>query len=82
MFSGSFCDPNLWDMRYNEVKRKLRWLGCQELKSSGKGSHRKWYNPDTNKKATIPYNNRELAKGTLHAIMKTLEIDRKMFEDA
>ena len=67
-------------MRYIEIKRKLRRLGCQELKSSGKGSHRKWYNPDTNKKATGPYNNRELAKGTLH--LQTLEIDRNMFEDA
>lgn len=67
-------------MRYIEIKRKLRRLGCQELKSSGKGSHRKWYNPDTNKKATVPYNNRELAKGTLH--LQTLEIDRNMFEDA
>ena len=81
MLPGGLRDPALWDMKYQEVKRKLRRLGCQELKSSGKGSHRKWYNPATNKKATIPYNNRELATGTLHAILRTLEIERDMFED-
>ncbi|CAN5201096.1 hypothetical protein BH20ACI2_BH20ACI2_08710 [soil metagenome] len=31
-------------MKYREVEKKLKKLGCIELKGNG-GSHRKWINP-------------------------------------
>jgi predicted RNA binding protein YcfA (HicA-like mRNA interferase family) len=34
-------------MKYREAVKKLKKLGCQELPRRGKGSHRIWYNPET-----------------------------------
>ena len=34
-------------MTYREVVRKLSILGCRELERRGGGSHRKWFNPNT-----------------------------------
>jgi predicted RNA binding protein YcfA (HicA-like mRNA interferase family) len=41
-------------MTYREAARKLRSLGCQELPRRGSGSHRKWYNPDSDRVAPLP----------------------------
>ena len=39
---------------YREVARKLRALGCQERKRRGRGSHRKWFNPNTQQGTVVP----------------------------
>jgi len=41
-------------MKYREVARKLTAIGCQELRRRGGGSHRKWFNPATQRATVIP----------------------------
>jgi predicted RNA binding protein YcfA (HicA-like mRNA interferase family) len=41
-------------MTYREVVQRLRQLGCTELPRRGGGSHRKWYNPATERVTVIP----------------------------
>ena len=41
-------------MKYREVVKKLASLGCQELPTSGGGSHRKWLNPMTHDITVVP----------------------------
>jgi predicted RNA binding protein YcfA (HicA-like mRNA interferase family) len=41
-------------MRYREVEKKLRALGCVELPRAGDGSHRKWLNPQTGRATIVP----------------------------
>jgi len=66
-------------MRYRELAKRLRQLGCEEVRS-GKGSHRIWYNPKTGKTATVPdWGPRDLAPGTVRAILRELGIARKDF---
>ena len=66
-------------MRYRELARRLSRLGCQELRS-GKGSHPIGYNPSTGKVASIPdRGSRDLAPGTVRAILRELGISRQDF---
>ena len=66
-------------MRYREIAKRLRRLGCQELRK-GKGSHRIWYNPATEKVAAVPdWGSRDLAPGTVRAIIRELGISRREF---
>lgn len=66
-------------MRYRELAKRLRGLGCQELRQ-GKGSHIIWLNPETGKIASVPdWGPRDLAPGTVRAIIRELDIDRKAF---
>ena len=41
-------------MNYREVAKSLSRLGCEELSRCGGGSHRKWFNPVTQKATVIP----------------------------
>ncbi len=67
-------------MTYKELVRKLRLLGCEEIPRRGGGSHRKWTNPSTGKATIIPdWGNKDLKKGTIHAILKQLGIDWRDF---
>jgi mRNA interferase HicA len=67
-------------VRYRQVERKLKKLGCIELKSKG-GSHRKWINPVANRGAPIPdWGSRDLKKGTLRAAIKQLGLEWEEFE--
>ena len=66
-------------MRYREVAKRLRRLGCQELRR-GKGSHRIWHNAATGKVAAVPdWGSRDLAPGTVRAIIRELGISRREF---
>jgi predicted RNA binding protein YcfA (HicA-like mRNA interferase family) len=66
-------------MRYRELAKRLRKLGCQELRS-GKGSHRMWYNPETNQVTAVPdWGSKDLAPGTVRAIIRELGIGRDEF---
>jgi len=33
-------------VKYKEVARKLKEMGCQEIQRKGGDFHRKWYNPE------------------------------------
>jgi predicted RNA binding protein YcfA (HicA-like mRNA interferase family) len=48
-------------MNYREVAKKLSRLGCEEISRRGGGSHRKWFNPVTQKATVIPDWNRNKA---------------------
>lgn len=51
-------------MTYREVTRKLRALGCQELRRRTGGSHRKWLNPRTQRVSTLPdWGHKDLKQG-------------------
>lgn len=52
-------------MTYREVVQRLRQLGCTELPRRGGGSHRKWYNPATERVTVIPdWGGKDLRNGT------------------
>ena len=66
-------------MRYRELAKRLKKLGCIEDRQ-GKGSHQLWYNPTTKKVAPIPdWGSKDLSPGTVRAIIKELGISRKDF---
>lgn len=66
-------------MKYREVEKKLRKLGCIELKSKG-GSHRKWINPSAERGAPVPdWGSKDLKMGTLRAAIKQLGLEWDKF---
>jgi predicted RNA binding protein YcfA (HicA-like mRNA interferase family) len=68
-------------MIYREVARKLVKLGCQELPRKGGGSHRKWFNPQTNQNTVIPdWSGRDLKIGTVRAAVRQLGLDWSDFQ--
>jgi mRNA interferase HicA len=70
-------------MIYREVARKLRRLGCQEDPRRGGGSHRKWRNPTTGRRTSLPdWGSQDLKIGTLHAAVSRLGLPWQAFEDA
>ena len=72
-------------MKYREVARKLRALGCVELPHRGTGSHRKWYNPASHNQLPVPvpdWGSKDLKIGTLRAIVRQLEFDWEDFKNA
>jgi predicted RNA binding protein YcfA (HicA-like mRNA interferase family) len=70
-------------MTYREVAKKLTALGCRELPRRGGGSHRKWFNPPTQRVTTLPdWGNRDLKLGTIRAAVRQLGIDWVDFNNA
>ncbi len=66
-------------MRYRTLAKRLKKLGCEELRSA-KGSHRIWYNPNTDLEAVAPdWGTKDLRLGTVRAIIRQLGISRKEF---
>jgi len=41
-------------MNYRDVAKRLKKVGCQELSRRSGGSHRKWYNPTTERATVVP----------------------------
>jgi predicted RNA binding protein YcfA (HicA-like mRNA interferase family) len=67
-------------MKYREVARALRSLGCVELPRRGAGSHRKWHNPETSRISTLPdHGSADLKLGTLRAAVSQLGIEWPRF---
>ncbi len=67
-------------MKYVELTRKLRRLGCQFTRY-GAGSHEIWRNPNTGKQVPIPYHRtKDIGPNLLSRILRELEIDRKDFD--
>jgi mRNA interferase HicA len=70
-------------MKYRDVTRKLKALGCQELPRRGGGSHRKWFNPETQQATVLPdWGGRDLKLGTVRAAIRQLDIDWNTFDGA
>jgi mRNA interferase HicA len=70
-------------MKYREAARKLKALGCQELARHSSGSHRKWYNPATDRFAPLPdWGAKDLKMGTLRAVVRQLGLEWKAFQNA
>ena len=69
-------------MTYRVLARKLRRLGC-EFDRQARGDHEVWINPVTGGRSTVPnWGNRDLAPGTLRAILRDLSIEPKALQDA
>jgi predicted RNA binding protein YcfA (HicA-like mRNA interferase family) len=69
-------------MKYSEIARKLRRLGCEEIPRRGKGSHRKWINNATGRGTTIPYHGaKDLKSKTVKAIVNQLGLEWQDFEN-
>ena len=70
-------------MKYREVARKLKALNCQELPRRAGGSHRKWFNPNTQQSSVLPdWGSRDLKVGTLRSALRQLGIDWDVFNKA
>jgi predicted RNA binding protein YcfA (HicA-like mRNA interferase family) len=70
-------------VKYREVARKLRTLGCEELPRRSGTSHRKWYNPLADRIAPVPnWGNKDLKMGTLRHIVRQLGLDWEIFKQA
>ena len=68
-------------MRYQEVAKRLRKMGCQELPRRGGGSHRKWYNPASGSVVAVPdWGRKDLKLGTLRHIVRILNLDWDQFQ--
>jgi predicted RNA binding protein YcfA (HicA-like mRNA interferase family) len=66
-------------MRYQQLARRLRELGCEELRQA-KGSHRFWRNPATGQVTSAPdWGAKDLAPGTVRSIIRQLGISREEF---
>lgn len=70
-------------MKYRQVARKLREMGCEEIPRRGGGSHRKWHNPTTGGYVSIPdWGPKDLKIGTLRHIVRELGLDWEAFKQA
>ena len=70
-------------MTYREVAKKLTSLKCRELPRSGNGSHRKWFNPATNRLTSVPdWGGDDLKLGTIRAALRQLGIAWEDFRKA
>jgi mRNA interferase HicA len=68
-------------MRYRQVARKRRALGCEELPRRRGTSHRKWYNQATERIAPVPdWGSKDLKIGTLQHIVRQLGLDWETFK--
>ena len=70
-------------MRYRELAKKLKAMGCFELPRRSGGSHRKWHNPMTDRVSTVPdWGSRDLKTGTVRHIVRQLGLDWERFRQA
>lgn len=70
-------------MNYRDAARKLRALGCTEIPRKRPGSHRKWYNPQTNRHTSLPdWGGQDLKIGTLRNALRQLGIEWEDFQNA
>lgn len=64
--------------KYREVARRLRTFGFT-FDRPGPGSHEVWRNAATGRKVTLPRHSRDMAEGTLHAILREAGINPAEF---
>ncbi len=66
---------------YRDVALKLRAFGFS-FDRQGAGSHEIWRHVVTGRKVTIPHHARDMAEGTLRAILREADIDVDAFLQA
>jgi predicted RNA binding protein YcfA (HicA-like mRNA interferase family) len=54
---------------YREVARRLRTFGFA-FDRPGPGSHEVWRHTETGRKVTLPHHARDMAEGTLRAVLR------------
>ena len=64
--------------KYREVARKLRTFGFV-FDRPGPGSHEIWRHALTGRKVTLPHHSRDMAEGTLRAVLREDGIDVDQF---
>ncbi len=64
--------------KYRDVARRLRRFGF-EFDRQGAGSHEIWRQSTTGRKVTIPCHAKDMAEGTLRAILREAGIDPDEF---
>jgi predicted RNA binding protein YcfA (HicA-like mRNA interferase family) len=64
--------------KYREVAHKLRALGFA-FDRPGPGSHEVWRHQETGRKVTLPHHARDLAVGTLRAVLREAGIEIEEF---
>ena len=64
--------------KYHEVARRLRTFGFA-FDRPGPGSHEVWRHVSTGRKLTIPHHSRDMAEGTLRAVLREAGIDVEDF---
>ena len=64
--------------KYREVARKLRTFGFA-FDRPGPGSHEVWRHAATGRKVTLPHHGRDMAEGTLRAVLREAGIDVDSF---
>jgi predicted RNA binding protein YcfA (HicA-like mRNA interferase family) len=67
--------------KYREVARRLRAFGFA-FDRRGPGSHEVWRNEVTGRKVTLPHHSRDMAEGTLRAILREAGIRLDEFLNA
>ena len=65
-------------LKYREVARRLRMFGFV-FDRPGPGSHEVWRQTETGRKVTIPHHARDMAEGTLRAILREASISVDAF---
>ena len=71
----------LAEFNYREVARKLRSFGFQ-FDRHGAGSHEIWRHPDDGRRVTLPHHAKEMAEGSVRAILREAGISIDEFLDA
>jgi predicted RNA binding protein YcfA (HicA-like mRNA interferase family) len=64
--------------KYREVARRLRAFGYQ-YDRPGPGSHEVWRHVTTGRKVTLPHHAKDMAEGTLRAILREAGIEVEDF---
>ena len=64
--------------KYREVARRMRACGFV-FDRQGPGSHEVWRHMASGRKVTVPHNARDMAEGTLRAILREAGIDAQDF---
>jgi predicted RNA binding protein YcfA (HicA-like mRNA interferase family) len=59
--------------KYREVARRLRTFGYV-FDRPGAGSHEIWRNAATGQKVTLPHHSKDMAEGTLRAVLREASI--------
>lgn len=66
-------------MKYREVSKRLRELGCEYVRS-GAGSHQIWWNSANDRYTTIPdWGSKDIKPEMLRQILRDLGISRQEF---
>lgn len=60
--------------KYRDVAQRLRHFGYA-FDRPGPGSHEVWRHAQTGRKVTVPRHTRDMAEGTLRAILREAQID-------